>query len=47
MDNHGAYNVIHEILHALGLHHEHNRPDRDNFVIILEENLKGEFLIVK
>ena len=26
--------VQHEILHALGIHHEHNRPDRDSFLVV-------------
>ena len=31
--------VIHEILHALGFYHEHNRPDRDDYINVLEENI--------
>ncbi len=32
-------NVMHEIGHALGLFHEHNRADRDGFVVITPANM--------
>ena len=32
--------VIHELLHTLMLHHEHNRPDRDDWIRILKYNIK-------
>lgn len=34
-------NAAHEILHALGMYHEHTREDRDNFVTILTANIES------
>ena len=32
--------VLHELGHALGLWHEHSRPDRDEHILVVEENVR-------
>jgi hypothetical protein len=35
--------IMHEIGHALGMEHEHQRPDRDTYITVLWENIEEQF----
>jgi hypothetical protein len=38
--------IMHELLHALGLWHEHTRTDRDNYIEIIYHNVRAGIFIL-
>ncbi|XP_053379267.1 hatching enzyme 1.2-like [Mercenaria mercenaria] len=36
--------IMHELLHALGIWHEHSRADRDKYIEILQNNIRPDYL---
>lgn len=42
-DKFGVGNVVHEIMHVAGFYHEHQRPDRDEWISIDMANVKSVF----
>ena len=38
--------VLHTLFHILGRYHEHERPDRDKYVQIIEENIIEGIVII-
>ena len=33
--------IVHQVLHSLGMWHEHQRPDRDTYIEIMSDNFEA------